>query len=467
MNGISKTRMIAVVMVALFGATGAYSGWEAKESAGRVVMAEFTDVSPIIAGQQVKVHGVTVGEVGEPSYDAKRKVALVPLHVNASALPVHRDATAQVEPISLLGERFVSLDAGSANAPELGIQESIKTTSTGRNEDLQSVLDTLDDPTAAGLGALVTTLGQGANGNGENIQKAITAIVPSLTDTDKLVRVLRDQNKLLGSVIDRAAPVTSSIAAAGGSRLDHLVNSTHGLLGTTAVRDDQLKAMLRELPGTLSAARQTLGDLAGTADSAGKALGNMRPTTDNLEEIAHELDVFADSAQPALAAADPVLDRASDLLASARPVADQLRQAGPGLRKTFNGAEPIVTDLTNNLGNVLGFVRGWALSTNGRDGLSHYFRGHAIGTPDTVTGFVPGGGPSLGSPPRKDDPSPNKHVDDPTYKEPSQKTEPGTAGNMLNPGGLLNRDPKPGGSATGLTPEQERGAAGFLLGGGN
>jgi ABC-type transport system involved in resistance to organic solvents, periplasmic component len=117
MIGISKGRIIAVAGVALIAATGATAGMGGP-SGGRVIMTEFADVSPIIAGQQVKVHGVTVGEVGEPNFLPDRKIALVPLYVDAAALPIHSDATARVAPVSLLGERFVNLDQGTASAPE-------------------------------------------------------------------------------------------------------------------------------------------------------------------------------------------------------------------------------------------------------------------------------------------------------------------------------------------------------------
>ncbi|WP_181781544.1 MlaD family protein, partial [Pseudonocardia pini] len=297
--GISKVKIIAVAAVALVAATGAASGLQSAEDDGRVIMAEFADVSPILAGQQVKVKGVTVGEIGEPNYLPDRKLSLVPLHVDARALPVHTDATAKVAPLSLLGERYIDLDPGTAGAPELPRNQSITADRTGQAQDLQDILDTLDDPTAAGLASLVTTLGQGTDGNGENIQMTLAALAPAMGDTNKLVSVLSDQNELLGRVVDQVQPVTSALAADDGRKLDGLVGSAKSLLATTAQRDAQLRATLTELPSTLSAARQTLADLTGTAQSASVTLGNLRPTTDNLVAISQELQAFADSADPA------------------------------------------------------------------------------------------------------------------------------------------------------------------------
>lgn len=458
--GFSRWRVLSVGLVALVAATGAAAGIGNAED-GRIVMTEFADVSPILAGQQVKINGVTVGEIGEPQFLPDRKVALVPLRVDGRALPIHSDATARVAPVSLLGERFISLNTGTPAAPELPLDGVLGVGQTGQDADLQNILDTLDDPTAGALAALVTTLGQGADGNGENIRKTLAALGPAMTDTNQLVSVLSDQNELLGRVVDQVEPVTGALAVDQGRRLDGLVGSTTSLLNTTAARDAQLRSTLQELPGTLSAARATLGELAGTAQSTSVTLGNLRPTTDNLLAISQELQRFADSADPALASADPVLDRASELLDQAQPVAAELRAAGPNLRRTVDGAEPVVRDLNGNLGNVLGFIRNWALTTNEKDGLSHYFRASYVASPDAVSGFVPGGLPDLAPAPGPNQ-NPNPQVNQPAPSQPGPGTaaQPGQDSNTL-----LAPQPTPEGSATGLTPEQEQGALGTLLGG--
>lgn len=462
MLGFPTPRVLVVAAVALLAATGAATGIGSSDQDGRVIMTEIADVSPVLAGQPVKVNGVTVGEVGEPSFLPDRKIALVPLRVDARALPVHTDATARVAPVSLLGERFVALNPGTPAAPELPIDRSLPTAQTGQDADLQNILDTLDDPTAGSLAALVTTLGQGADGNGQNIQKTLAALGPAMTDTDQLVKVLSGQNELLGRVVDQVQPVTGALAADDGRRMDGLVGSANSLLGTTAAKDAQLRSTLQELPGTLTAARTTLGQLAGTAGSTSVTLGNLRPTTDNLVDISTELKRFADSADPALASADPVLDRASELLDQAQPVASELRAAGPDLQQTVAGAKPIVGELNGNLGNVLGFIRNWALTTNQKDGLSHYFRASFVVSPDAASGFLPGGLPN-GAPSPGADPSPNPQVNTPAPSRPGQGSaaQPG----QDSGGTLLQSQPTPESSATGLTPEQERGAVGTLLGG--
>lgn len=448
-----RPKILAVVLVAMVGASGAAASFSVGDSSN-VVYAEFADASSILEGNDVKINGVTVGQTGPPEIDTERNIALIPLHLEDSAFPLHKDASATIAPLTLLGERYVALQPGTPSQPALAEGKHISVTRTSVPTDLQDVVNSLDDPTGTALAALVTTLGQGADGNGQSIQDAMRVLGPSMRDTGALMTVLKDQNGLLNTVIDRFSPVAAALGADQGSKLDALVGSTERLLAATASRDQQLAATLRELPATLQQARRTLGKLTGTSEATTEVLGNMRPTTDQLTDISRELIKFADSADPALAGAEPVLDRADELLDQARPVAQELRKAGPGLRKSAAGAKPIVHDLNKNLGNVLSFIRYWALTTNGRDGLSHYFRGHFVMTPDVVSGFLPGG-------------LPNGTPDPGTREKPRERQdEPTSEGRPLPlPGGLLAPKSDTDGGATGLSQEQEQGALGFLLGG--
>jgi len=92
------------------------------------------------------------------------------------------------------------------------------------------------------------------------------------------------------------------------------------------------------------------------------------------------------------------------------------------------------------------FVKKWALSTNGRDALGHYFRGVAWVTPDTLSGM-------LKPPP---EPQPRKG-----------KVRKGLLGNLSLPQlpGILPSLTDDLLGATGLTAQQEQSLLGQLLGG--
>lgn len=447
----SRTRLAAVAAVAVLGVTAAAAP---LVSAGPVndagiVVAEFATAAPLVTGNEVKIDGVVVGKV--LALEAADGHADIVMALMPSAFPLHTDATTMIRSVSLLGERYLDLERGSPEAPVLKPGEPIPLQQTGTTVGLDEVLNVLDKPTSEGLAFLVTTLGDGLRGNGANADAAIQALAPALRDTRALATVLRDQNTLLNTLVDRVEPVAGALAADDGRAMDQLVGSADRLLAATAAQQQSLEATLVELPSTLQSARTALAGLEGAAHEATPTLRGIRPVTDNLEAISGELMRFSDSLDPALAAADPVLERAQALLDEARPVAADLRAAGPDLRSSVASARPIVEDLSGNLDNVFNFVRYWALATNGRDGLSHYFRFNLIVHDAALTGLLPAEGPGL--------PPPVAGV------APALPGLPPVEG-LLQPPAADGQPPGDSG-ATGLTPEQESDLTGFLLGGGS
>jgi phospholipid/cholesterol/gamma-HCH transport system substrate-binding protein len=419
----SWLKRIALVLVGIVGLACCVAVTTGNAPAtDRTVVAEFADASPLLVGNDVKVDGVRVGTVtGLSVVDGHANVAFT---VSSQALPLHTDASVEVRPVSLLGERYLDLNRG-------------------------------------GAAALVTVLGQGIQGNGGNVAATIRALAPAMTDTDGLLRILDQQNSTLNSLVDNVTPVGQALAQDNGKTMNSLVDSANQLFGTTATNQQALQAVLTQLPSTLTSARTTLAQLTGTANAATPTLAAIRPTVDNLNAISQELEQFSAAADPALAHAEPVLQQAQTLLDAARPVADDLLQAGPALPADASSIKPLTTDLSDNINHVMNFIRGWALSTNGVDGLSHYFRAITIITPNILSGMLPGGGPQL----------PGVPVLGPITQQPAPSGPPPSSAPPLSGlsgilGGLLPPSNTPDGGVTGLNPRQEGGALQFLLGGG-
>jgi phospholipid/cholesterol/gamma-HCH transport system substrate-binding protein len=445
MRLFSGPRRIVVLLTiaALLGVGGITLG--ARQPAAARVTAVFTDASPLVPGFTVRSHGVKVGEV--ESIDLRGGAAWVRMRIDDSAaLPLHSDATAKIRPVSLLGERYIEFNRGSAGAPLAAQDTPIPVQRTASAVDLSDVLNTVDKPTGTALAALITTLGEGERNRGKDISAALAELAPSLRRTDDLVALLNQQNDVLGGLIDRAAPVSQALASDQGRDLDRLLVATDLLLRTTAANQAALDAGLQRLPRTLHDARQTLSRLTEVAEHGADTLGRLRPFTVALPRVTDELRGFADAADPALASVDPVLSHGQELIDEAAPLVRTLRPAGADLRSVTASARPIVADLTANLTNVLEFFRNWSLTTNGFDGVSNYFRGMVIADPTVATGLVPGGSPKFV-------PSPG----------PIDEAGPVVPPNPLLVPGEGTGEPD---NVTGLKPAQEHDMVSQLLGGG-
>ena len=403
------------------------------------VKAVLADADAIIKGNDVKIDGVRCGVVQSIAlHDGK---AVLTLSVGREFLPLHKDARAQIKAVSLLGERYVDLTRGSDASPALGDGGTIPVTQTGRVPELDDVLNAVDKPTGQALAAAITALGEGVQGQGSQLDLALRRLQPDLGQVDQLVRLLKQQNTVLGSLVDAATPVAAGVAADDGQRLDRLIASARTVLAATASQRRQLEATLRLLPNTLAQAQSTLAALAGVSDNALPLLQDLRPATDNLSDISGEISRLADAADPALASLEPVLRHGRQLVAAAQPVVAEARAMAPAARQTLSSASQVGLALVGSdekLSNLLDFIKFWALTTNGEDGLSHYFRAHVIVETETATS-------PIRTPPR---------------------SVSNTAGGPLIP---LTKVAAPFDKAvatvTGLTPDQEHSLLSQLLGG--
>lgn len=491
---IGSALLASVAVVAAAAVTTAASRSEDHTTA----VAVFKSASPLLPGNDVQVHGVKVGTIED--IRLVRNTAHVVMRLDPGVLPLHEDAGAQIRPVSLLGERYIELNTGTPSAPAMDEEQpTIPLSRTGAAVDLDQVLNSLNDPTSTALASLVTTLGEGGRGRGKDAAAALKALQPAMTETGKLADVLNQQNGLLAHMVQAAENSTSAATADNGKKLDHLLGSAERTLATTARNREALNATLEQLPATLASAKRTLAELGGVADSTTPALRSLRPATRNLNEISGELRNFSDAADPALASLPPVLERLNTMLDEARPVVGDLKPAASGLNKAAGHARPVTDALINHkpgtpsaLENLMDGVGDWAMTTNGYDGISHYFRGILVGTTGSlftgVNGQIPGKGNLLPANSDPDEPGkqpqlpvpdlpllkhgklpllPNlvPHPQNPIGKDPG--TMPGLPLPLAPPPkqqpGTRSADPD---NATGLTPQQESSMLDQLLGGG-
>lgn len=408
----------------------------------------FADASPLVQGNTVQLDGVPVGKIS--SIRLEHGAARVEMKVDKSTLPLHFDAKARIQVRSLLGERFIELDRGSSNRPEMDAPYTIGRKSTERQVSLDELLNSVDDPTGTALAALLTTAGEGTAGEGKNIDAAIKGLEPAMRNTEQLGKVLGDQNDVLASLTEKVSPVTQALANGRGADLDHLVGSANQALSTVDSRRIALNSTLKHLPATLQQAQKTLNQVAGVADSTSGTLRDVRPVTQGLPDIKKELDDFNTSAGPALTSLPDVLSRARELIDQAAPAVRDLRPGANSLPSVSSSADHLTSTVAPELETALQFAQFWALANNQGDGMSHYFRAALAVTPKELLNVVdvPAGPGQGAAPPQPQQPALEAKQHPQTPSEPH--------------GGEPNKDT---GSATGLTEGQEHTLIQQLLGG--
>jgi phospholipid/cholesterol/gamma-HCH transport system substrate-binding protein len=385
----------AVAAAAAVGVSGAVT------SSGYQLTAMFRNAGELLNGSVVRVDGVSAGSV--TSLALHGGSARVTMQIDSEFLPIHRNATLTVRPVSLLGARYIDLVPGSASSPALPSGSVLPASQTSDAVNIQNIFNILNDPTSGALAALLASMGQGTAGQGTNIAATLRALAPVLGNVQPLLTLLDQQDQMLAALVAQVAPITQALATAHGQALASVVATAAQLLQVTAAKSQQLGSTVAQLPSTLSDAQQALAQVGSLAQQATPAISSLAPLTSQLTQVVDDLRNFSAAANPALPALDPVLSRADRLLVSLRPVVAQLQAAGPSLQHLSASSQPIVSDLTANLPNLFDFIENWALVTNGSDGVSHYFRAMVMANPNAATGnsplTVPGIGPFGGGKP--------------------------------------------------------------------
>jgi len=80
-------------------------------SSGKIIKAEFGDISGLSVGDDVKVSGITIGEVVANKLDFQNYVALVELNID-KGINLPDDSIARIASSSLLGGHYVDIIPG-------------------------------------------------------------------------------------------------------------------------------------------------------------------------------------------------------------------------------------------------------------------------------------------------------------------------------------------------------------------
>ena len=225
--------------------------------------ATFDDVTGLLPNDNVKVAGVVVGKVTGIRVEAGR--AVVRFEVDED-VELPSDSSASVRWRNLLGQRFVYLYPGEAEA----------TLQSGdRIEDTRSVVD---------LGELFNRLGP-----------IVKAIDPSQVNAflDSITAALDGNEEALRSAVDDLARLTAGLATRDDA-ISRLIENLNTVAGTITSRDAQIRTVLDNLLALATTFRENTDVLDAAVTDLGDVSDNMATLLrDNRGEIDRIIDSLA------------------------------------------------------------------------------------------------------------------------------------------------------------------------------
>ncbi len=361
---------------------------------GYTVRAIFDDAANVIPGEEVKIDGVKVGTVGAVAPTPQQKAAVVLKIENPGFQNFRADASCTIRPQALIGEKYVDCLPTQARAEGTALPPSLTRIPAGQEGAGQFLLplannhspvdvDLLGDitrlPERQRLTLIINELGAGLAGRGSDLNEVIRRADPALGELDKVLKILAEENKVLGNLAEESNKVLAPLAAVRGQVGDFIAKSAT-VSEATAAHRTALAANLTDFPAFLKQLGPAMERLGRFAEQTTPVFDNLKVAAPGLNQAFTKLAPFAGSSNaffktlgqtakgtgPALAALKPLLERVRTLGGAAKPFSGSLSELFTSLRST------------GGLERLLDLIFLGAGTTNGYDSLGHFLRAEGV-----------------------------------------------------------------------------------------
>ena len=382
-----RKALAALLVVVSMGAVLAASG---DDEDVYLVRAVFDNASFLIPGEDVKVAGVKVGTIARLDLTRDNKAAVV-LRIDDPAFrPFRRDASCRVGLQSLIGEQFVECTPTQRRAGGVPLPPPLPRirTGTGRGEHLLPVAQTVTPvnqdlvanvmrlPQRERLRLVINDLGAGLAGNGSALRAALRRANPALQQTERVIGVLAQQDRLLARLVERSDRVLAPLARRRKD-LTGFIDSAGKTAVATADRGDALEQNFRKLPGFLRRLGPAVDDLGGLAEEMAPALETLRRQSASINATVARLGPTARLATPALVELGDTAERGRKTFPALEPTTDELVALSRPLLPLSKDLAAVSSsfDKTGGIEDTMRFIYYYTGSVNGQDQLGHYIRG--------------------------------------------------------------------------------------------
>ncbi|HST68294.1 MAG TPA: MlaD family protein [Solirubrobacterales bacterium] len=364
---------------------------------GYRVRAIFDNGGYLVNDEEVRIAGANVGTIEEVdvtlpgetvAWDEngdpieKPGKAIVVLNITDPGFHDFReDASCQIRPQSLIGEKFVDCRPTLPRAPGTEPAPPLKQIEDGPGEgqyllplgnsgtsvDPDLINNIYRLPYAQRFRLIFNELGAGLAGRGEDIEELVKRANPVLRDVDRLFGILSAQRKQLTQLAADSDAILEPLARERRAVAGFLANSG-AAAEASAEKGPELEEALEKFPTFLREFRLTMRDL-GTFSDAGTPLfedfgtaapaltdatRTLTPFSEALTVSLKSLGDAGEASGPLFAEADPVVRKARDLAQTGVEPTENLAKLFVDLKKT-GGWDGLTRLIYNTTGVLNGF----------------------------------------------------------------------------------------------------------------
>jgi ABC-type transporter Mla subunit MlaD len=399
---ITAAALVAAVVVVVLLVSGG-----GGSSNGYLVRAVFDNGAFMVTGEQVRVAGANVGTIESVDVSMPGQTVAYrngkPVAVPGKAIIVmdiadpgfqdfRSDASCQIRPQSLIGEKFVDCRPTLPRAPgsppppplkeipegqEGAGQHLLPLGSNGTSVDPDLINDIQTLPYAQRFRLIFNELGAGLAGRGEDLEVLVKRANPVLRDVDRLFGILSAQRDRLAQLASDSDEILGPLARERSHFAGFFTNSGAAAQASSE-RGPQLEAALRKFPTFLREFRLTMRSLQGFSDAATPVFSDLGKAAPSLTDATRTLTPFSEATTVALKSLGETGEASGPIFQEAEPIVRKTTQlAKTGVAPTTELAK-LFTNLkeTGGWDGLVSLIYNTTASLNGFDQYGHFGRAH-------------------------------------------------------------------------------------------
>ena len=380
--GIACAAALVLVVVLATAAGGSNGGY--------TVRAIFDDAGNLIPGENVKIDGVKVGTVSSVTPTPEAKAAVVMSIENPGFQDFRADASCEIRPQSLIGEKYVDCKPTQPRVEGTPLPPPLQKIPSGREGAGQYLLrvqntsspvdvDLLGDiqrlPERERFTIILNELGAGLAGRGSDLNEVIKRANPALRELDRVLEILANENHVLAKLAVDSDQALAPLAKVRGRVADFIVQANTVSQAGAATRGS-LARNLALFPPFLEQLGPALERVQRFAEQTTPAFTNLEVAAPGIDKAFTSLPAFGKSNEkffenlgqtakvsgPALTGVRPLLKRLETLGKAAVPFTNNFAQLFESLRNT------------GGLERIMDFIFLGTGAANGYDALGHFLR---------------------------------------------------------------------------------------------
>jgi ABC-type transporter Mla subunit MlaD len=397
---ITAAALVAAVVVVVLLVSGGGGG-----SNGYLVRAVFDNGAFMVTGEQVRVAGANVGTIESVDVSMPGQTVAYrdgkPVAVPGKAIIVldiadpgfqdfRSDASCQIRPQSLIGEKFVDCRPtlprapGSPPAPPLkqipdgqegAGQYLLPLGSNGTSVDPDLINDIQTLPYAQRFRLIFNELGAGLAGRGDDLEVLVKRANPVLRDVDRLFGILSAQRDRLVQLTSDSDQILGPLARERSHVAGFFTNSGAAAQASSE-KGPQLEAALRKFPAFLREFRLTMRSLQGFSDAATPTFSYLGKAAPALTDATRTLPPFSEATTVALKslgetgeASGPIFQEAEPIIRKTTALSKSGAVPTTELAKLFTSIEE-----TKGWDSLVNLIYNTSATFNGFDQFGHFGR---------------------------------------------------------------------------------------------